>query len=107
MSQPPRPDERFDNPIERLRLLGEDDDALSAFLDSLDVQSPRERELLAELARTRSLADAAAFPEAHRNAVEALESLRRHGFRGWHGGRRLGPLRVVARFLVEFIARYL
>ena len=107
MSDPRHPDERFDNPIERLRLLGEDDDAVSAFLDSLDVQSPREREMLAELARTRPLADPDGFPAAHRQAAEALESLRRHGYRGWAGGRRLGPLRDVARFLVEFIARYL
>src|SRR2546425_5388532 len=107
MTEKPHPDERFDNPIERLRLLAEDDDAIASFLDSLDVNSPREREMLAELARTRSLADPDAFPAAHRQTVEALESLGRHGYRGWGGGRRLGPLRAVARFLVELIARYL
>jgi hypothetical protein len=104
---PPRPDERFDNPIERLRLVGEDDSALDAFLDSLDVHAPREREMLAELARTRPIADIDAFPAAHRQAIEALESLGRHGYRGWGAGRRLGPLRFIARFLVELTARYL
>jgi hypothetical protein len=107
VAEPSRPDERFDNPVERLRLLGEDDAAIDSFLDSLDVHAPRERELLAELARTRPLADPEAFPAAHRQAVEALESLSRHGHKGWGGGRRLGPLRPVARFLVERLARYL
>ena len=37
----------FDNPLERLRLLSGDDDAIASFLDELDVSSPRERELLA------------------------------------------------------------
>ena len=39
---PGRIDERFDNPLERLRLLAGDDDAIASFLDELDVQSPRE-----------------------------------------------------------------
>jgi len=50
---PGRIDEEFDNPLERLRLLAGDDDAVAAFLDELDVSSPREREMLAELARGR------------------------------------------------------
>jgi len=105
--EPTRPDERFDNPVERLRLLGEDDAAIASFLDTLDVQAPRAREMLAELARSRPIADPEAFPEAHRHAVAALESLGRHGYKGWGGGRRLGPLRPAARFLVERLARYL
>ena len=48
--------EEFDNPLERLRLLSGDDDAIATFLDELDVQSPREREMLAELARPSVLA---------------------------------------------------
>jgi hypothetical protein len=107
VAEPQRPDERFDNPVERLRLLGGDDAAIESFLDTLDVQAPRAREMLAELARTRPLADPDAFPAAHRQAVAALESLGRHGYRGWASGRRLGPLRPVARVLVEVIARYL
>jgi hypothetical protein len=102
-----RSDERFDNPIERLRLLGEDDDAISSFLDGLDVTTPREREMLAELARTRPLADAAGFPDAHRHLVEALESLGRHGYQGSGAGRGWGPLRFAVRFLVRLTARYL
>jgi len=95
-----------DNPIERLRLLGEDDAAVSRFLDRLDVRGPREREMLAELSRTHTLADADGFLEAHGHAVEALESLGRHGYHGSNVGRTLGPARVVPRFLVELVARY-
>jgi hypothetical protein len=107
VSEPDGHDERFDNPIERLRLLGEDDDAISSFLDTLDVTTPREREMLAELARPRPLADPAAFPDAHRHLVEALESLGRHGYQGSGAGRRWGPLRFVVPFLVRLTARYL
>jgi hypothetical protein len=99
--------EELDNPIERLRLLGEDDGAISSFLDTLDVHGPREREMLAELARTHTLARAESFFEAHGHAVEALESLGRHGYHGSTVAKRLGPLRVVPRFLVELVARYI
>jgi hypothetical protein len=99
-------DEELDNPIERLRLLGENDTAVSAFLDRLDVRGPREREMLAELARTHVLADPDHFLEAHGHAVEALESLARHGYHGSGAGRKLGPARPVVRFLVELVARY-
>jgi hypothetical protein len=51
-----RVEEALDNPLERLRLLSGDDDAIASFLDELDVQSPREREMLAELARRSALA---------------------------------------------------
>jgi hypothetical protein len=98
--------EEIDNPIERLRLLGGDDAAVSSFLDGLDVRGPREREMLAELARTRTLANPDGFLEAHGHAVEALESLARHGYHGSNVGRRLGPAGVVVRFLVELVARY-
>jgi hypothetical protein len=107
VAEPTRPDERYDNPIERLRLLGENDDAISSFLDTLDVTTPREREMLAELARMRALADPAAFPGAHRHVVEALESLGRHGYQAAGAGRRFGPLRFLVRFLVQLTARYL
>jgi hypothetical protein len=100
-------DEGFDNPIERLRLLSGDDDAVAAFLDELDVSSPRERELLAELGRPAVLARRERFDADHRRAVEALESLRRHGFHGSQAGVSLGPARYVVRWLVELVARYL
>ena len=100
-------DERFDSPIERLRLLSGDDDAVAAFLDELDLSSPRERELLAELGRPAVLARPERFDADHRRAVEALESLRRHGFHGSQAGASLGPARYVVRWLVELVARYL
>jgi hypothetical protein len=101
------PDEEFDNPIERLRLLSGNDDAIASFLDELDVSSPRERELLAELGRPAVLARTERFDADHRRAVEALESLRRHGFHGSQAGASLGPARTVVRWLVELVARYL
>ena len=99
--------EAFDNPLERLRLLSGDDDAIATFLDELDVQSPREREMLAELARASVLARPDRFDEDHRRAIEALESLRRHGFHGSQAGAGLGPFRLVVRWLVQLVARYL
>ena len=100
-------DDAFDNPLERLRLLSGDDDAVAAFLDELDVDSPRERELLAELARTRILARPERFDTDHRRLIEALESLRRHGFHGSRAASALGPGRHVVRWLIELVARYL
>lgn len=98
--------DELDNPIERLRLLGEDDAAVSSFLDQIELRGPREREMLAELARARPLARPDAFLQAHSHAIEALESLGRHGFHGSSAGRRLGPARPALRFLVELVARY-
>jgi plasmid stabilization system protein ParE len=95
-----------DNPIERLKLLAANDADLSAYLDSLELASPREREMLREIARDRPLRDPAAFPRAHRNAAEALESLARHGYRGTAAGRRLGPLRPLVRWGIELVGRY-
>jgi hypothetical protein len=97
----------YDNPIERLRLIGDDDDAVAGFLDEIDVHSSREREMLSELARTSSLARPDRFDADHRHAVEALESLRRHGFYGSRAGASLGPLRAPVRKLVELFARYI
>jgi hypothetical protein len=99
--------EEYDNPIERLGLLAGDDDAIARFLDEIDISSPREREMLGELARTTPLARPARFWEDHRRTIEALESLRRHGFHGSRVGRSLGPVRSFVRWLVELIARYL
>lgn len=97
----------LENPLERLRLLSGDDDAIAGFLDELEVSSPREREMLAELARKTPLAKPERFDADHRRAIEALESLRRHGFRGSQAGAALGPFRHVVRWLVELVARYL
>jgi hypothetical protein len=99
--------ERYDNPLERLQLLSGDDEAIASFLDEIEVRSPRERELLTELARPTSLRRPDRFVADHTNVVVALESLRRHGFHGTQAGRRLGPARLVVRWLVELVARYI
>jgi len=104
---PGRIDETLDNPLERLRLLAGDDDAIASFLDELDVSSPRERQMLAELARRTPLARPDRFDADHRRLIEALESLRRHGFHGSQAGASLGPFRYVLRWLVGLVARYL
>jgi hypothetical protein len=98
--------EEIDNPIERLKLLGGSDDEIAKYLDALEVTSPRERELLYEISRTRPLASLEKFPQAHRNLVEALESLVRHGYHGTGAGQRLGPLRPIVRWGVRLVARY-
>jgi hypothetical protein len=99
--------EEIDNPIERLKLLSGNDEEIAKYLDAIEVTSPREREMLQEIARTRPLARPDLFPQAHRNAVEALESLARHGYKGTGAGKSMGPLRVAIRWLVQLVARYL
>jgi hypothetical protein len=98
--------EAIDNPVEQLKLLAGNDEDVARYLDLLDLRGPREREMLWEISRTQPLAEPERFPVDHRNMVEALESLSRHGFRGSGAGRRLGPLRAVARWGVELVARY-
>jgi len=102
-----RPEEEFDNPIERLELLAGDDEAISSFLDRIDVTGPRDRAMLAELARSRSLADPLRFSAAHRRAVAALETLARHGYHGSRAAGALVPLENVVRWLIQLVARYL
>lgn len=99
-------EERYDNPLERLQLLGSDDEAIAAFLDEIDVRSPRDREMLTELARTSALARPDRFDQDHRRVLVALESLRRHGHHGTRAGERMGFLRTPIRYSVELVARY-
>jgi hypothetical protein len=101
------PETPQDDPLERLKLLGGDDAEIARFLDSIEVTSPREREMLYEISRTTPLAQVELFPQAHRNMAEALESLARHGYHGTRAGQRLGPLRVVVQWGVRLVARYL
>ena len=54
--------EGIDNPIERLKLLAGNDEEIARYLDTIEVTSPREREMLREIARTRPLADPDRFP---------------------------------------------
>ena len=77
--------EEIDNPIERLKLLSGNEQEISKYLDAIEVTSPREREMLHEISRTRPLARPD-VPQAHRNMVEALESLARHGYHGTSAG---------------------
>jgi hypothetical protein len=98
--------EGVDNPIERLKLLAGNDDEIAQYLERIEVTSPREREMLREIARTRPLADLDRFPPAHRNMIEALESLARHGYHGTGAARRAGPLRWLIRWGVQLVARY-
>jgi len=99
--------EEIDNPIEQLKLLSGNDDEIAKYLDAIEVTSPREREMMHEISRTRTLAQPDLFPQAHRNMVEALESLARHGFHGTTAGKSAGPLRAGVRWAVQLVARYL
>ena len=62
--------------------------------------------MMREIARTRPLADPDRFPPAHRNMIEALESLARHGFHGTRAASRAGPVRWLVRWSVQLVARY-
>jgi hypothetical protein len=106
-AQAPRILDRVDDPIERLELLAGDEHAIADFLDELDVRSPREREMLTELARTTPLAEPGRFEVSHRRAIAALETLGRHGYHGSRAGQSLGPLRNVVRWAVQLVARYI
>ena len=99
--------EEVDNPIERLKLLSGSDDEIAKYLDAIEVTSPREREMLHEISRTRPLAQPDRFPQAHRNMVEALESLARHGWHGTRAGAHARPFRWFVRWGVSLVARYL
>ena len=98
-------EELYDNPLERLQLLGSDDAAISAFLDELDVRGPREREMLRELARTSPLEQPDRFEADHRRVVA-----RSRAFVGTATAEQAPAearlLRVPIRFLVELVARY-
>jgi len=95
-----------DNPIERLELLAGDDEAISEYLDQMEVTGPREREMLGELARSAPLADPARFPAAHRRVAASLETLGRHGYHGSLAADRAGPARNLVRWMIQLVARY-
>jgi hypothetical protein len=97
----------LDDWFDRLQLVAEDDAAVEAFLDELDVRGPRERRMLAELARRTTLAEPDRFPEAHRRAIAVLESLGRHGYHSAVVPRWFGPFSFLPRFFIELVARYL
>jgi hypothetical protein len=101
-----RPLEVADNPLEKLERLARDEEALAEFLEELDAATPRDREMLGELARTQPLAEAARFPGAHRRAVAALETLGRHGYHGSLVASVTGPAKNIVRWLVQLVARF-
>jgi hypothetical protein len=74
--QPPQvePLEEIDNPLERLKLLGENEEAIGRYLDAIEVTSPREREMLHEISRTRPLARPDRFPEGHAGLVLEVQA---------------------------------
>ena len=74
-------DDHTVNPLERLQLLSGDDAAIEAFLDDMDVTSPRAREMLVELARQTTIARPERFFADHQRASRP-RGLRRHGYRG-------------------------
>src|SRR5690606_673950 len=98
--------ETYDSPLERLRLLGGNDEEIAAFLDELEVRSPREREMLAETARPAPPVRPERVDGDHRPVMSAIASLRRHGHHGARAGASLGRLQLPVRFLVELVARY-
>ena len=89
--------------LERLKLLAENDEGLAEYLDAIEVTSPREREMMREISRTRPLAQPELFPQAHRNMAEALESLARHGYHGTMAGTGTGPLRGLIKWGVQLV----
>ena len=102
-----QPTEHDVNPLERLQLLSGDDAAIEAFLDDIDVTTPRAREMLVELARQTTIARPERFFADHQRAVAAIESLRRHGYRGSRATPGLGPLTAFIRWGIELVARYI
>jgi hypothetical protein len=91
--------------LDRVQIVDEDDEQIAKFLDTLDLHGPQEREMLEELARKKALARPDDFPAAHRHAVQALETLGRHGYRAAVIPRWLRPA-PLGRFFVELVARY-
>jgi hypothetical protein len=98
--------EEIDNPLERLELLAGDEEAIAGFLDTLEARGPREREMLAELARGRQVGRLDKFLQSHRRVVSALETLGRHGYQGAQAPSWLRFLRAPARYAIELVARY-
>jgi hypothetical protein len=92
--------------LDRFKLLpgGSTADA-ERVLSGLTTRSPREREAAQELAVRTILAHPDRFEDAHHLTVKALEVFDRHGWRSPLLPHWLGPLRVVARYPVELVAR--
>jgi hypothetical protein len=92
--------------LDRFKLLpgGSTADA-ERVLSGLTPRSPREREATQELAVRTILAHPQQFEEAHQLTVKALEVFDRHGWRDPLLPRWLGPLRPLAAYPVELVAK--
>jgi hypothetical protein len=92
--------------LDRFKLLpgGSTADA-ERVLSGLTPRSPREREATQELAVRTILAHPQHFEEAHHLTVKALEVFDRHGWRDPLLPRWLGPLRPLAAYPVELVAK--
>src|SRR5690242_11485638 len=97
--------DQVDQWLERVQVLDESDEKVASFLDSLDLHGPQERQMLEELARKVPLEKPDDFLLAHRRAVQALETLGRHGYRSAVLPRWIRP-KWFGRFVVELVARY-
>jgi hypothetical protein len=92
--------------LDRFKLLpgGSQADA-ERVLSGLTPRSPREREATQELAVRTILAHPGHFEDAHHLVVKALEVFDRHGWRSPILPRWLGPLRPIATYPVEIVAK--
>jgi hypothetical protein len=84
--------EEIDNPIERLKLLAGNDEEIANYLDAIEVTSPREREMLQEIARTHRSPARICFPRRIETRSKRSSPLPGTGTRG------RGLVRARARF---------
>src|SRR5687767_7240518 len=82
---------------EAVRILRATESERDALIERYGLVGKIEREIAAELAAFRPLADPDGFPEAHRRAMYAIEVLDRNGARP-AAIPRVGPLTPVASF---------
>ena len=97
--------EQLDRTVSLLR--GGANEAAERALARLGGQREVETRIAAELADRAPLAEPERFLEAHQLTMHALEVLDRDGFRDPPAPRWLGPLRPIARFATEFVAKYI
>ncbi len=100
--------DEFNAQLERTRqlLAGDIDEAAERALAKLGINDQVEQRIAAQMAATGPLASPERFPEAHRLVVRGLEVLDREGSRDPRVPS-LGPVSVVAAFLLETVASYI
>ena len=92
--------------LEQFRILYDSDENTDQILHELGGQGRVEREMVRELAATRSLARPERFFDAHAVAMRALEVLARNGARP-PSQLKVGVLTPVAKFLVQQVIRFI